>query len=174
MSSEKIKFLTLLIAFIPSILTTTWVFITSFPSPLITNKSISEINILPQGWAFFTKSPRDIRTEVFDYEKQKFISLKNFSLQNVFGIKRTSTRLSIEIASLIKEAPDSLWVESYRLHENTFLDGEFIKKKSAFLYPKLSGKIILINKERVPWAWSSFEEKIQKSVNYLKVHQYAN
>lgn len=167
--SKNIKFLTLLLGFLPSIFVLIMVFKMNFYSPLVTSNKISTENILPQGWAFFTKSPKDVRVEVFDYKTGEEISMKNFSFSNVFGIKRTSTRISMEIATLIKETPDSLWVKSEGIG-NRFNKGRFILKKSVFANPYLDGEIIILNRERVPWAWLNFEDKLQTSINYLKIN----
>ncbi|SOU86797.1 SdpA family antimicrobial peptide system protein [Tenacibaculum dicentrarchi] len=166
------KKIILVIGILPSILIVMMVFKKSFNSSIVSNPKIGEKIILPQGWAFFTKSPRDVRVELFDYENHKFISLKNFSIENIFGIRRTSTRISNEIATLVKETSDSIWVKS-KEGETIFNNGEFLNKKSSFLYPRLKGKYVIINKERIPWAWSIFENKYNQSTNYLKVNQVA-
>lgn len=76
--SKNIKFLIILLGFLPSIFVFFMVFKMNFYSPLVTNTEISTQNILPQGWAFFTKSPKDVRVQVFDYKTGEEISMKNF------------------------------------------------------------------------------------------------
>ncbi|WP_103867216.1 SdpA family antimicrobial peptide system protein [Aquimarina sp. I32.4] len=163
-----------LLGLIPSFLTLIIVFKTSFNSPLVSSSfnKINTVNVLPQGWAFFTKSPRDVRVELIDGKTNKNISLKNFSLTNFFGLKRTSTRITTELGMLIKETPDSLWVKTNGI-SNDFEKGNYIIRKSHFKKPYLSEKIILINKERVPWAWSNFNERKIIPITYLKIKQIA-
>ncbi|MFI9568833.1 SdpA family antimicrobial peptide system protein [Streptomyces rishiriensis] len=69
-------------------------------------------NMAPQGWSFFTKSPRD--PELVPYKKIKG-DCKNISItphaspHNAFGLDRRSRAQGVEIALLLSAAQKDDW-----------------------------------------------------------------
>jgi antimicrobial peptide system SdpA family protein len=162
------KYLEFTCAICISLLTFLFVFYRTFYSPVISSKNNLVLNnILPQGWSFFTKSPRDIRVEVLDASTKQKILIKNSSLNYCFGLQRIPSRICIEVADLVKSIPDSLWNTSSG--EVDLSKGDFIQVKSHFSSPLIKSQIIVINEDRLPWAWAKFQSKINLPFEYVKI-----
>lgn len=58
-------------------------------------------NLLPQGWGFFTRSPRGKQYMLYEYNTNKVITFKSGSSDNYFGFSKMSRRLNLESERLI-------------------------------------------------------------------------
>lgn len=58
--------------------------------------------LLPQGWGFFTKDPKDATVDVYQLEGKtlKLITINNFSLQNLYGFSRKARYIGYEFGKL--------------------------------------------------------------------------
>jgi len=142
--------LSMLMALLIVFLTT----INTFYSPLFFSKKLSEENMLPQGWGFFSKNPRDVVVSVYDYNTKANLLIPRSSYKYFFGLSRKQGKLAMEIGALAGEIADSLWVKDF---EANYELGEFVHKKSIFKNKLLCDTIVLANKERKPWAWHSYQ-----------------
>ncbi|WP_314225670.1 SdpA family antimicrobial peptide system protein [Streptomyces zaehneri] len=115
-------------------------------------------NMAPQGWAFFTKSPRD--AEIAPYKRSasgwKSASLTpHSSPHNAFGLDRRSRAQGVEIALLLSAAQKDDW-HSCTSGRPQCLDGygapgRHIANRSP--EPTLCGTVGLLQEKPTPWAW---------------------
>ena len=142
----------------------------TFHTPLYSRKNkLTNINLLPQGWGFFTKDPKDVKVMCFvNNNFSESIITPHFSYNNFFGIKRTQSRICFEIGSLSKEIKDSLW------HKATSFDSiivyPHINIETKLAQPIIKGKITIANMERLPWAWHKFKEKTNMPFYFSNVN----
>ncbi|MFD5479969.1 SdpA family antimicrobial peptide system protein [Streptomyces hawaiiensis] len=115
-------------------------------------------NMAPQGWAFFTKSPRD--PEMVPYQKTpgawKPLSLTpHSSPRNAFGLNRESRAQGVEIALLLSAAQKGDWRDCASSRQQCLDDfgapARRIENRSPD--PTLCGTVGLLQEKPTPWAW---------------------
>ncbi|MFE7621012.1 SdpA family antimicrobial peptide system protein [Streptomyces sp. NPDC057496] len=116
------------------------------------------VNLAPQGWAFFTKSPRD--PEVVPFKKApgdwKPISLTpHASPHNAFGLDRESRAQGVEIAILLSAAQKKDWRECSDSRQRCLksFGSPARRVENGSPDPTLCGTIGLLQERPTPWAW---------------------
>lgn len=140
-------------------------FLNIYNSPAINlNKyKIFQNVIFTQGWGFFTKNPRDVRTAVYYQGRNIIIPLTR--VENLFGIKRGTSRYSYEVGLLVQHFEDHQW---HKTSTNNFM-GEYYPIKNPLKKGIIKGKILVINEERTPWAWAKFDKQLNYNKIYIKL-----
>jgi antimicrobial peptide system SdpA family protein len=110
---------------------------------------------IPQGWGFFTKSPREDIIELYKVNNNHSIEkmeLRNTSYKNFFGASRQNRKIAMEVSIISELVPDSLWSDNTDItklnvpQNKTKVDGKNLK------YLK-SNEYVLVKRKIVPWAW---------------------
>ena len=127
---------------------------------------IFKSSILTQGWGFFTKNPKDVKTEA--YYKGRNIIIPLTRKENLFGLIRSNSRYSYEVGLMLKNIKDHKWNKT----TSDSFNGEYTRTKSTISNPLIVGKIIIVNSERTPWAWASFDGKLDFIKMYVKLDVY--
>ncbi|MFJ6721675.1 SdpA family antimicrobial peptide system protein [Streptomyces sp. NPDC091259] len=116
------------------------------------------VNVAPQGWAFFTKSPRD--PEVTPYEKTpdgwRELSLTpHASPHNAFGLNRRSRAQGVEIAMLLSAAQQSDWHECTDSRDACLSQAGPAARTVENHSPDatLCGTVGLLQERPTPYAW---------------------
>ncbi|MFD3775125.1 SdpA family antimicrobial peptide system protein [Streptomyces sp. NPDC058612] len=116
------------------------------------------VNIAPQGWAFFTKSPRD--PEVIPYGKTptgwKPLSLTpHASPRNAFGLNRESRAQGVEIAMLLTAAQKTDWRDCTDGPQSCLSSsGDSTRQlTNSSPEPTLCGTVGLLQERPTPYAW---------------------
>ena len=106
-------------------------------------------SLIPQGWAFFTKSPRDLELSIYNLKEKKEENLTSFQAKEYFGICRKNRLLNTKLIDISKNIDEKLWV----LHDN---DINIDKLAVVSLEDKiLTGKEFIISKYfPLPYSWS--------------------
>lgn len=111
--------------------------------------------IAPQGWGFFTRTPKDDNVNIYLVKNNsiKLLSYPNGSYKNYFGGSRKSRTVGMEISiilSKLKTVPwDTITVNSQVLHMTKVV--HHINSQSLFYLSK--GEYLLVKKPITPWAW---------------------
>jgi antimicrobial peptide system SdpA family protein len=116
------------------------------------NGSKLAYTLLPQGWAFFTRSPRELVFEGYAKVNGKWIKItnNNFSIENDFGFSREGRSISWSLMQLAMAIPEKNWnfdrefdVENFKnLTCDTLTFNNF-----------KSSEIGVVAYNILPWAW---------------------
>jgi antimicrobial peptide system SdpA family protein len=129
-------------------------------------KSVREYySIFPQGWAFFTRNPREAVLKIYRQENGRLVHLNStasLSLGDALGLKRHKRKISTEFAQVISRVAASKWTK--------FDTGDIEEKakglpiadtiESRFDQKLLQGEYVFYQSERVPWAWAASNPKM--------------
>lgn len=128
------------------------------PSGADSTASRALIRAFPQGWAFFTRTPREEQQSVYRLDGETLVALDRFphaEPRNDFGLDRGSRKQSVELATLLHAVPEESWTEC----RATSL-ADCVRKISAAYpadnsqpNPTLCGPIVVAAHEPVPWAY---------------------
>ena len=123
----------------------------------------------PQGWAFFTRSPKEAQLLLYKIEDSKIKDLhhKHSHYSNYFGLSRSCTKTFSELQLIKSKIQDSLYVDikfNYLLSDpikQLELDKiNSVTVKNQFKMAYLNGKYIFIIQDILPWAWLSSRNKL--------------
>ncbi len=148
------------------------VFLSSLETQLIVNKSLKrQVNtIFPEGWGFFTKSPREDKLDVFklsDDNVWKPLTIKNQSFSNFFGFSRKARYIAYESSIVASQLANSNWMKLTNGQIfTTKIDTCFNLKSNKEHKYFTSGTYLLILQKPIPFVWI---KENQEQYNPVKV-----
>jgi antimicrobial peptide system SdpA family protein len=115
--------------------------------------------VLPEGWAFFTRDPRDDRMMPYvrgaDAVWSTASHTPNFQPRNLFGIDRAGRAQGVEMGLLMDAARDA---ERQACEESPVacLERAPVARKLSNTSPRptLCGEVGFVFQRAIPWAWS--------------------
>jgi antimicrobial peptide system SdpA family protein len=129
--------------------------------------------VLPEGWAFFTKSPRDPEFALYRRSGNSWVTALHgpqSDVGNWFGLSRKSRAEGIEFGMISVAVGKRLttcsgdWQDcAKKLRPNiVFQDTEE--------HPLLCGSLLIVNQTPVPWSWATFQHVTMPStIAYVDV-----
>lgn len=117
-------------------------------------------SVLPQGWAFFTRSPRESQVIVYQIREDTIFEqevLRHSYPENGFGLNREQTFKMNELQFIIADLKPTQYTTTtwnYMQHKKGILPDTTFQVSHVFQHSALAGKeILLVFQEIVPWAW---------------------
>ena len=170
---------TLILKFIYSIIVFSGVYISFIssnrdnPVRLSYNNAQELYSILPQGWAFFTRNPKEEVLQLYKEDKSNLKLINNsasLSFKDVFGLKRDVRKKSAELAEIIKKIPSEKWETKKSSDKMKNLINLKISDTviNVFNNKLLTGDYIIVRSRRKPWAWSN--SSITLPYRCIKIH----
>lgn len=129
-------------------------------------------SLVPEGWGFFTRNPKEEVHLVFKKTRDnrwKLFTKSNADPEFSFGISRKNRRILAETQYLIEKLDDTMFL-SRDGNAFNFSTKKIILTKSAFKNPILTGDLILVKQKRLPWAWSENYKEINMPYQIARVH----
>ncbi|MEB7399869.1 SdpA family antimicrobial peptide system protein [Staphylococcus epidermidis] len=115
----------------------------------------SVFRVLPQGWAFYSRSPRDNTYRVINTKTgERATQFPNASPNNYFGLSRYGRSQGVEVGRLISKINEKKWKDTTG---NPIKFGRKMKKIKVVndqLNPKVKGDIIIYYSDPIPWNWA--------------------
>ncbi|MBT8317779.1 MAG: SdpA family antimicrobial peptide system protein [Lutibacter sp.] len=149
------------------------IFMASFPIP--SNKSFLNktiiFSVIPQGWGFFTRNPREELITVYKSHNDSLVKIteQNSSLSSFLGISRKSRLHNIELGTILSKIDENMWVKG-KPNELKFDNIKYDTIMSSF-YPKnMIGEYFIVKQERIPWAWSKNHKNLVMPYNYARIY----
>lgn len=112
----------------------------------------------PQGWAFFTRSPREAQVYLLKKKDDKFVS-ENFyhsSYKNLFGLNRETTRINYELIDAYSNFSKEEFTSGFSNIQCDIIDSVPKKihyVKNSFDNPRIQGEYIIVLQNLVPYPW---------------------
>lgn len=118
--------------------------------------------ITPQGWSFFTKSPRDADFRIFKLDKTTGnfveVTLVNSQISQLFGAKRDNRIIHTQINTIASQVEGEIWYKYRGPLDSILTKGSYEKKlnKINLNVSKsfLCGQYVIQESKPIPWAWS--------------------
>lgn len=145
-------------------------------SPISLTNSVNDnfSTFIPQGWAFFTRDPREAQILIYKIEKGKIepIEQKHSSIYNLIGINRKASKILSELQMLIYKIDKKNFVNLKWNYQTCTYDYKTINPiilKNEFLKPILKGEYLIVFQKPVPWAWSKSIDNIKMDAKGIKI-----
>ena len=137
-------------------------------NPIMVTKKINNafFSVLPQGWGFFTRNPREPLVDIYEITlngPQK-VTIPNASLKYIYGFNRGMRFTSSQVGYLVGMLQENNWREFKNLKKAQTNVSSFIQLRNNFSPPLLCGKFIMVKTERIPWAWAKHRNTVNMPV----------
>ena len=123
-------------------------------------QAINTTLFVPEGWAFFTRNPREPRFLVFgralDGTWVRTVSPTDDPLAT-FAFSRKARSLNVEAGLFSSHVKETYW-QSCALLPSSCLSswsGGLLSIVNPTPRPALCGALALVQQDRVPWAWAN-------------------
>ncbi|AFR28182.1 hypothetical protein ARUE_c12620 [Arthrobacter sp. Rue61a] len=158
----------------------TYSILSSIPSTILTLPYFDQVkpnavSAMPQGWAFFSKSPRDPSIAPYREDANgSFTSLSKLPttrVENLFGVSREGRAQGVEVALISGGSDAGNWMDcsspvlqecAERVH-----DTPSSVVTNTVASPTLCGDVVLVQTTPVPWSFrhqTSLREKVDKVI----------
>lgn len=128
--------------------------------------------VIPEGWAFFTKSPRDPNHLLFVMDRGQWKSAALSPVakpSNAFGLNRAVRAQGVEFGLLTQQIGESAWsdCEEDPLRCLSRMDSA-LHLENVSPGPTLCGTVGIAMREQLPWAWRKSSHVIEMPSMVLK------
>jgi antimicrobial peptide system SdpA family protein len=116
--------------------------------------------ILPEGWAFFTKSPKDPRFLVFGPTSDGSWARRygeTTDLATTFAFSRKTRSLGVEAGLIASSVTETDWRKCSSAPSTcmSLWSGSPVAAINETPRPTLCGPLALVKQDRLPWAWAN-------------------
>lgn len=130
--------------------------------------------VLPQGWAFFTKSPRGDFYAAYRFDGGEWETANrgpNAQPRWAFGLNRESRLTEFDVQTALANAADDWWQDCARTDTDTeCLADSPSHAVTAYGHDlRLCGDVGLVRREAVPWAYREFQKRTDGSSLRLEI-----
>src|SRR5690606_29470956 len=126
----------------------------------------------PEGWGFFTRSPREDIVDIYSIEDDKLdkVMQKNGHYSNLFGISRKSRKIGMETSIILGKVSDSMWTNKTDIG-NIEIPSKGYTVSNEFLHYLKSGDYVLVKRKTIPWAWRKNinEKNVPYEITHVKI-----
>jgi len=138
-------------------------------NPMDEMKSLTLLKVFPQGWGFFSKSPREESIMILNSSYDLATVWPNNSFENLLGVKRFGRTQGIEMGLLYSQIPENMWTACESDLKNCVAPTEVITVNNTTPVPSFCGEYIIVKRQVVPWAWSKIMETDEMPLKFAKV-----
>lgn len=119
--------------------------------------------VLPEGWAFFTRNPREPQTVLYrrGADTWERVSQRHADRANYFGLARFARAKMIELASLLDQIPPIAWHALAAGRDPLSVAVTPVRVRNPALRPLLCGDLLIVEREPIPWAWSTARQPVR-------------
>ncbi|MSR07332.1 MAG: SdpA family antimicrobial peptide system protein [Gemmatimonadetes bacterium] len=144
------------------------------PIRLPLEREIEARRWLPEGWAFFTRSPREADVSFYALRDGDWVSLvrsPHGRPSNMFGFNRASRAQYVDAALIMTTIPADAWTgcrgtPAACLDRAKRAPKDFVSKAG---HPTLCGEIGLVRQQPVPWAWAAGGKPVAMPFSVVRI-----
>ncbi|PWB25858.1 SdpA family antimicrobial peptide system protein [Flavobacterium sp. HTF] len=140
------------------------VFFSSLKSQLILNENLKEFTnkVLPQGWGFFTKNPRDFVLRIYKIRNGKLeeMDISNQSLKNRLGFSRSARIIGYEMSIIAEKVKNNDWKQNSTGNIYDNINDKMIVINTDFSFKHVTkGNYLLKLYRPIPYMWAKFNQE---------------
>ncbi|MDM5336501.1 SdpA family antimicrobial peptide system protein [Fictibacillus enclensis] len=130
------------------------------PLPISKDTKIMFASILPQGWGFFSKSPRDSLLGMHTANAESLdVLFPTMRMENALGLYRKGRSQGVEMGALSMQISKKDWK---KCKNNSLEECESLAKKITLNNkapsPLLCGEYFFTKEEIVPWSYFKYSD----------------
>ena len=127
----------------------------------------------PEGWAFFTKSPRDDRLFLYRRIGGRWLNISlgpDSRASNLFGLSRRARAQGVEAGLMQVNLSSTIkWTDCATQSVDSCLEAgsPAATVRNLSPQPTLCGEVAFVHQPPVPWAWLSLRKPVQMPARIL-------
>lgn len=132
---------------------------------------------IPQGWAFFTRNPREAQIQLYQADHLggwRKVNHFHAHRSNFFGLSRKTTALITELQYIkMNDLKDSYFINCESNYQRGIVGcvpDTTYTVLNKFEKPILCGEYIMTLQEPVPWAWSKSMDKVMMPSKVIRLN----
>lgn len=147
--------------------------------PVSTMYKGNVLSLMPEGWAFFTRNPREEKMHIYKRlanGKWDVVNVPGSSMRFFFGLDRKGRAIGTEASTLLKQLKNDDWHDM-----RSPLDEVLQADSLPVIYvvnnvsnPVCTGDLIVELRAILPWAWSRTPTKTIMPYKIVRLHVKAN
>ena len=132
------------------------------------------MSLIPEGWGFFTKNPRDPEIQVavlHNGRLEKLNIVSSFEAKYAFGFNRLSRAQGLELDNLLGQLQTSgLWHDCQQ-KASVCAQSLSVQKRllNSAAFPTLCGDLVLFERRPVPWAYRNMNPNMPSRLIRVEV-----
>lgn len=145
----------------------------STPVSMSKDTSLKMSSIMPQGWGFFSKNPRDEQLGLYPIDNASSeITWPNMAAGNAFGLYRKGRSQGVELGGVSTELKESDWIKCDEDLESCKRDADkkTVTVQNAAPSPLVCGEYYITKENPVPWNYSKYDTERTKLTNIVRVN----
>lgn len=155
-----------------------FIVVASFPFNPFTNKIEPKERqfiktMLPEGFSFFTKNPREPYFRVYKIisgDSLNYMEMNPFSLTNLGGLIRRNKVVYVQLGGILEQLKGIKWATHRGVNDLPLHNLKLIKVENESDTPLVCGKYLLEFRKPVPWAWSGSVRPGEMESKIIKIN----
>lgn len=125
---------------------------------------------LPEGWGFFTKSPREAGYTVYAVHEGtlELVETRNTSSGNYFGFSRKARKVSMEVSIITDLVSEELW-DKKNDPSAISLPEKLVEIDSKNLHFLKDHELVVVKSHPIPWAWKDIVQPNQIPYEIVRI-----
>lgn len=146
------------------------VFVSSMPYNTVTpSYEVKNVlhRLLPEGWSFFTKSPREDMADIYRIEGDQVTKITscNAEPENLFGLSRKSRKVGMELSIVASAIADTSWQLIPKVEARYLADKQPASvNRPPNLHFLTPGSYLVSVYKPVPWAWADMQQNLDRQL----------
>lgn len=131
---------------------------------------------LPQGWAFFTRNPREAQLQLFVKDGKEWKPLNHYHSNRLSydGLSRVSTKQLMQLSNIFNKIPEDRYINcdssNFQINKIGCVPNTSYQVNNDFDEANLCGEYILCCQKIIPWAWIKHLENINMPSKIIKIN----
>jgi sporulation delaying protein A len=134
---------------------------------------VIQLSLAPEGWAFFTRSPREPADVVYSEAGGRLtrLSFPNTSGRNLFGLSRSARAFDAELTALLAPVLTSTWrdCEGDPAGCASRLAPRPLELVNWSTTRYICGDVVVVRSAPVPWAWRRSRDRVHMDSKVLRL-----
>ncbi|MFP7231813.1 SdpA family antimicrobial peptide system protein [Bacillus subtilis] len=141
------------------------------PIPLTKDSKFLMSSILPQGWGFFSKNPRDTAIGLYEAaDASAKVRWPNMRADNLFGLYRYGRSQGVEMGVIYGQVGKEQWTACKEKDLGACKStAKTVQLKTPAPRPLLCGSYYLTKEDIVPWSYSKYTPSSYQVKSIVKV-----
>ncbi|GAA0553438.1 SdpA family antimicrobial peptide system protein [Chitinophaga japonensis] len=149
------------------------IIVASMPSNALTPryKTRKLLNsLLPEGWSFFTRNPREEMADIYRVEGQYLVRITDCNSEpaNFMGFSRKSRKAGMELSAIAGQVPARYWYKYHAVYADPGKDVCAIKNRKD-LHILSPGMYVVAIYPPVPWTYARFPQHYTRTYKLAKI-----
>ncbi|WP_157693510.1 SdpA family antimicrobial peptide system protein [Pseudarthrobacter equi] len=128
--------------------------------------------VIPQGWGFFTKSPRDPFLLVYSgkEEARELLQMPTVKAENYFGLSRYGRAQPVELANIVNTIEPDTWSKCGPTTQGCLeIDSPAVEVRNEKHAPTLCGSLTVVEVVPTPWAYRDLTDARYQADRVLRI-----